>query len=211
MTAFTGVGAGAGGLRTDVHARRLRACSTQECSRHVRGDHASPRRDRDDSTSNRQAEGIVWKAEWTAPLGGSLLATARAGQFVVQREDAPYSTSPRFEDLATPTVQGGNRTWREDLRRTQVSGSLGYLHEGRGGRHQLTVSGEGVRLVAAETGYRSYAGDVLQVLRDGEPAEVYLFQAPSQSRSGQWWYSAALSDAVNGPRHRRTCEALRDP
>ena len=41
----------------------------------------------------------------------------------------------------------------------------------------------------------SYAGDVLHVLRAGAPAEVYLFQTPSESRSGQSWCSASLSDA----------------
>jgi hypothetical protein len=148
-----------------------------------------------DSTSDREAQGTVWKGEWSAPLGASLLVAARVGQFVVRREDAPRGVTPRFEDLAAPTVDGGSRTWREDLRRTQVSGSLGYLYGGRGGRHQLTAGGEGTRAIAAETWYGSYAGDVLHVLRAGVPAEVYLFQTPSQSRSGQWWYSAFLGDS----------------
>jgi hypothetical protein len=148
-----------------------------------------------DSTSNREAKGTVWKAEWSAPLGASLLASARVGQFIVGREDAPRGVAPRFEDLATPAVEGGNRSWREDLQRTQVNGSLGYLYEGRGGRHQLTAGGEILRAIAAETWYRSYADDVLHVLETGTPAEVYLFQTPSQSRSGQWWYAAFLSDS----------------
>ncbi|HVG69475.1 MAG TPA: carboxypeptidase regulatory-like domain-containing protein [Vicinamibacterales bacterium] len=148
-----------------------------------------------DSTSNREARGLVWKAEWSAPLSASLLASARVGQFVVRREDLPRASSPRFEDLATPAVDGGNRTWRESLQRTHVSGSLGYLYEGRGGRHQLTAGGESLHAIAAETWYQSYAGDVLHVLRAGAPAEVYLFQTPSESRSGQWWHSASLSDS----------------
>jgi hypothetical protein len=148
-----------------------------------------------DSTSNREAQGTVWKGEWSAPLSASLIVAARVGQFVVRRDDAPRGVTPRVEDLAAPTVDGGNRTWREDLQRTQVSGSLGYLYEGRGGRHQITAGGEGARAMAAETWYRSYAGDVLHVLRAGAPAEVYLFQTPSQSRSGQWWYSAFVGDS----------------
>ena len=138
---------------------------------------------------------MVWKAEWSAPLGTNVLASARVGQFVVRRDDSPRGVSPRFEDLATPVVDGGNRTWREDLQRTQLSGSLGYLHDGRGGRHQLTAGGESLHAIAAETWYRSYAGDVLHVLRAGAPAEVYLLQTPSRSRSGQWWFSAFLSDS----------------
>jgi hypothetical protein len=147
-----------------------------------------------ESTSNREVKGLVWKAEWSAPLGARLLASARVGQFVVGQKDSPRGESPRFEDLASPIVVGGNRTWREDLERTQTDGSLSYLHEGRGGRHQLTAGGEIVRATAAEMWERSYAGDVLHVSRDGAPAEVYLLQ-PSRSRSGQWWYSASLSDS----------------
>jgi hypothetical protein len=102
---------------------------------------------------------------------------------------------PRFEDLVTLTAVGGNRTWREDLHKTQLTGSLSYLHEGRGGRHQLKAGGEIVRAVAAETWYRGFAGDVVHVLRGGTPAEVYLLETPSQSRSGQWWYSAFANDS----------------
>ena len=131
-----------------------------------------------DSTSKRETRGMVWKAEWSAPLGTNLLASARVGQFVVWWEESPRGVSPRVEDLATPAVEGGNRTWREDLQRTQMTGSLGYLHEGRGGRHQLTAGGETVRAIAAETWYRGYSGDVLHVLRAGTPAEVYLFDTP---------------------------------
>jgi len=148
-----------------------------------------------DSTSKRETNGLVWKAEWNAPLSARLFVSARAGQFVVWRDESPYGASPRFEDLAAPEVEGGNRTWRDDLRRAQVTGSLGYLHEGRGGRHQLTAGGETVRTLAAETWYRGYPGDVLHVLRAGMPAEVYLFQTPSRSQSGQWWYAAFVNDS----------------
>jgi hypothetical protein len=148
-----------------------------------------------DSTSNRETRGTVWKAEWNTPIGASLLVSVRAGQFVVSRAESPHGVSPRFEDLATAAVEGGNRTWREDLQRTQLTGSLGYLHEGRGGRHHLTAGGEMLRALATETWYRAYPEEVLHVLSAGTPAEVYLFQTPSQSQSGQWWYAAFVNDS----------------
>ena len=134
-----------------------------------------------DSISNREAKGLVWKAKGgRTAQRASLLASARVGQFVVRREDLPRGSSPRFEGLAAPAVDGGNRTWREGLRRTHVSGSLGYLHEDSAEGTQLTAGGESLHAVAArDVVPQSYAGDVLHVLRAGAPAEVYLFQTPS--------------------------------
>ena len=105
-----------------------------------------------DSVSNREAKGLVWKAEWSAPLSANLLASARVGQFVVRREDLP-----RGSRLVSRTRDTGCRWRQSDVARRSpahtVSGSLGYLHEGLGGRHQLTAGGESLHAVAAETWY----------------------------------------------------------
>ena len=148
-----------------------------------------------ESTSNRETSGLVWKAEWNAALRSNLLADVRVGQFVARRTEVPRGALPRFEDLVTPDVEGGNRTWREDLRRTQLNASLSHSHDGRGGRHQLKAGSESIRTLAAETWYRGYPGDVVHVLTAGAPAEVYLFQTPSRSQAGQWWHSAMASDS----------------
>ncbi len=97
-------------------------------------------------------------------------------------------------------VRGGNRDWQQDFQRDQINGSLSYFSDSRHGRHHLKAGGEVHRLLEAESWKRSYPGDVLHVLRGGKPAEVYLFQTPSRSLSGYWWYSAFLNDSwqMNG-------------
>ena len=41
---------------------------------------------------------------------------------------------------------------------------------------------------------KGYPGDVLHVLRNGDPAEVYLFQTPSMSENGLRTYAVYASD-----------------
>jgi hypothetical protein len=147
-----------------------------------------------DSTSEQAARGTVWKAEWNATRR-SLFAEVRVGQFIASREERPASDLPRVEDLADPAVLGGNRAWRDDLHRDQVSGSVSRFTEGFGGRHHLRAGVDIERTMAAETWQRGFPGDVLHVLRSGHPAEVYLFQTPSRSEFGQWWTSAFVSDS----------------
>jgi hypothetical protein len=159
-----------------------------------------------DSTAEQTARGVVWKADWSAAYRGRLFAEARAGQFVTWRAEAPHGMAPRVEDLVAPTVQGGNRTWREDLQRSQLNGSISHLSDGPAGRHHLKSGGDVQRSIAAETWYSSYPGDVLHVTRSGVPAEVYLFEAPSQSINGLWWYSAFASDSWQ-PHSRLTVNA----
>ena len=48
---------------------------------------------------------------------------------------------------------------------------------------------------------KSYPGDVLQVLNNGEPSQVYLFQTPSGSANGLWTYSGYT--VIHGTSNRR--------
>ncbi len=148
-----------------------------------------------ESTARQTSSGMVWKAEWNAALGRRLFAEARVGQFEVHREETPNGDAPRFEDLAEAVVSGGNRTWREGLQRDQVIGVFSYFADGPRGRHHLKAGVEIDRTRATETWQRGFAGDVLHVLRNGSPAEVYLFQTPSRSEAGQFWTTAFLHDS----------------
>jgi hypothetical protein len=147
------------------------------------------------STTDQRADGIVWKAEWNSVVTPNLHVDVRVGQFVASRAERPNGTLPRFEDLLTPEVRGGNRDWQQDLRRDQIDGALVYLTDGRFGRHHLKIGGEILRQVDTESWKHSYPGDVLHVLARGSPAEVYLFETPSRSQSGQWWYTAFANDS----------------
>jgi len=147
-----------------------------------------------ESTLDQLATGLVWKAEWNAIVGRAVYVEARVGQFVASRAERPNGSSPRTEDLLRPEVLGGNRDWREDLRVDQANGSVSYLREGWRGRHELTAGVQLQRWTVAERWLHAYPGDVLHVTENGTPRQVYLFQTPSGSESGQWWYAGYASD-----------------
>ena len=150
------------------------------------------------STAEQVSKGTVWKSEWSGDLRGRLFVEARAGQFLASRAESPNGLdldSPRIEDTATGAVAGVNREWATELRRSQVTASATWLVRGWGGAHLLQAGGEIVRDVSAEEWVQGYAGDVLHVLQNGAPRGVYLFQTPSRSESGQWWYTGYATDS----------------
>ena len=110
------------------------------------------------------------------------------------RNEKPNGTSPRFEDVITSVVQGGNRDWQENRRSNQVLWSASYFKDGWLGNHHLKVGGETFRTTLTDIWRKGYPGDVLHVLRNGNPAEVYLFQTPSMSENGLWTYAGYASD-----------------
>ncbi len=111
------------------------------------------------------------------------------------RPETPNGTSPRFEDVITSVVQGGNRDWQQNLHSNQVLGSVSYFKDGWFGNHHLKVGGETFRTTLTDIWRKGYPGDVLHVLRNGNPAEVYLFQTPSMSENGSRTYAAYASDS----------------
>jgi hypothetical protein len=147
-----------------------------------------------DSTLDQLTTGLAWKAEWNAIAGRAVYVEARVGQFGAGRAERPNGSSPRTEDLLSLEVSGGNRDWREDPRVDQAYGSVSYLREGWGGRHDLTAGVQLLRRTVAERWLHAYPGDVLHVTQNGTPRQVYLFQTPSRSESGQWWYAAYATD-----------------
>ena len=154
----------------------------------------------EESTADQLASGRVWKGEWNSAITDYLYLELRGGQFSVKRPETPNGTSPRFEDIGNLMVRGGSRDWQEDLGRDQLVGSISYLRDGWLGNHQIKVGGELMRHSASETWRTGYPHDVLHVLRNGEPVEVYLFEAPSRSKSGLWTQAAYANDSwrLNG-------------
>ena len=149
----------------------------------------------DESTSEQVAWGWVWKGEWNGVIGDNALFELRAGEFGADRPEKPNGTSARFEDVNTLIVRGGNRDWQQSVRRHQVLGSFNYLREGRFGSHAFKAGGEIFRNMETEIWRKGYPGDVLHVLRNGTPIEVYLFQTPSRSANGLWTYGGYASDS----------------
>ena len=67
------------------------------------------------STSKRLALGTAAKLEWNGTFGSSVFAEVRMGRFAPSREEMPNGTEPRFENLTTFDVTGGNRSWEASL------------------------------------------------------------------------------------------------
>ena len=147
-----------------------------------------------ESTVDQRNAAWLWKGEWNASVRDSMVFELRAGQFAWDQDWTPRSTAPRFEDLETLVVAGGNRDWESTARRNQLTGTVGYFTQNRTGRHNLRFGGEALRFLAQETWFSGYPGNVLHVLRSGRPSSVFLFETPSSSQAGVWTWSAYASD-----------------
>jgi hypothetical protein len=150
------------------------------------------------STTEQVSKGTIWKSEWNGDIRGRVFMQARVGQFLASRGERPNGTgdrSARIEDTVSGLAVGVNREWTTELRRSHVTSSLSWLGRAWGGTHLIDAGGEMIRDVSAEEWTRGYAGNVLHVLQNGAPRELYFIETPSRSASGQWWYTAYASDS----------------
>ena len=145
---------------------------------------ASAVRAAEEATSDLRVSGIIWKAEWNATLGERLFAEARVGQFDVGRRLAPNGAGPRFEDVETLEVRGAGRRAERRLGRNYLHASVSYFPDRWAGSHHVRGGGEIIETVTGDRLFAAFPGGVLHVTRGGEPSEVYLFLAPSESLSG---------------------------
>ena len=147
-----------------------------------------------ESTINQHNTVWLWKAEWTAAPADAWLVEIRAGQWATNLDWKPRSLAPRFEDIETSTVRGGNRDWRSTGRRNQFFATGSYFAQNRTGRHYLRIGGEALRFLVQETWVDGYPGNVLHVTRSGRPSSVYVFDTPASSAAGVWSFAAYVSD-----------------
>jgi hypothetical protein len=148
----------------------------------------------EESTTEQLAQGWVWKGEWNSIINDTVFFEVRAGQFGANRPQKPHGAAPRFEDVGNLIVAGGNRDW-QNFRSSQVLGALSYFKDGWSGNHHFKAGGEIFRTTATEIWRSAYPGDVLHVLQNRNPIEVYLFETPSRSDSGFWSYAAYANDS----------------
>lgn len=149
----------------------------------------------EEAATEQLAWGWVWKGEWNSVINDTVFIEVILGQFGANRPEKPHGNAPRFEDVGNLTVAGGNRDWQQNLRRGQLLGSLSYFKDRWSGSHHFKVGGETFRTIVTEIWRRAYPGDLLHVLRNGTPIEVYLFQAPSRSETGLRTYAAYAHDS----------------
>jgi hypothetical protein len=148
-----------------------------------------------DSTSQQNSWGWVWKGDWNAVISDKVFLELRSGQFGANRREEPNGSAPRFEDVFTWRVRGGHRDFQANLRREQLFGSVSYFRDGFWGNHHFKSGGEIYRTVQTDIWKAGYPGDVLHVLRNGAPQDVYLLQTPSISEAGFWAFAAYASDS----------------
>ncbi|MBI4486955.1 MAG: TonB-dependent receptor, partial [Acidobacteria bacterium] len=159
-----------------------------------------------DSTWNQEYWAHTYKAEWDSVINDTMFAELRGGQFAYNWPNGRYTEAAAFQDLSTNIVTGGNRDgWLIGPSRNQLIGSYSIFKDGWAGSHNFKIGGEFFK----ETWYYSRGldgkgnvpGDVLHVLRNGAPAEVYLFQTPSTSDNTLWTTGLYLTDTWRtGPR-----------
>ena len=147
------------------------------------------RHESEDSTWRQQYWGHTYKAGWDSIVSDRLFFEVRGGQFRYEWPNFRYTEAPAFQDIGNSLVRGGNRDgWFNIPARNQVLGSVSYFKEGLGGTHNFKIGGEFFRetftYIRGAEGKGSAPGDVLHILNNGVPAQVYLFQTPSISENG---------------------------
>ncbi len=146
------------------------------------------------STWNQYNPGWVWKVEWDRTFGSNLFVEARVGHWGDRWHQSRWTDEPRREDLVTQVVSGGTYNWYQLQNRPQTTGALTYFKDGWAGTHQFKVGWEIQKEDVEQIWYDAYPGNVVNVFRDGVPAEVYLTLAPLDSRNQLFWYAGYAAD-----------------
>ena len=94
---------------------------------------------------------------------------------------------------ARALVRGGHRDFEDRIRRDQLFGSANYFVTGWG-THDLKGGAESYRTEQADIWHQGFPGDVLHVVFNGTPREVYLLETPSRSEAGFWAHAAFGND-----------------
>jgi outer membrane receptor protein involved in Fe transport len=136
----------------------------------------------------------LWKAEWNSTLSNSVYAEARVGAFGYKWPDTPNGSGPSFEDLGNNAVSGRARSRELDIMRNQVLGSVTYFKSGWLGTHNFKFGGEWFRETSTPQEFAGSYNDVVQILRNGAPIEVYLLENPARSQNGLYTYAGYATD-----------------
>ncbi len=156
-------------------------------------------------TWNQWNPGWVWKFEWNKTIGNNLFVEARVGQWFDDWHQKSRSDEPRREDISTRYVYGGNRNWVAYQHRPQTTGALSYYNDRWAGSHQIKLGWEIQMDQRRELWQDAYPGNVVHVLSNGVPREVYFLASGLNSINQLFWQSVYLTDTWT--RHRLTINA----
>jgi hypothetical protein len=124
------------------------------------------------------------KIEFNSVLNDAMFFEIRAGQWGYNWNDTNYTTLPSIEDTTTRIVSGAARIQYTNPRRNQVLGSLSYFKEGMGGTHNFKFGWEIFRQTATTGSNDGSYNNVVHILRNGAPLEVFLLGYPSNATEG---------------------------
>ncbi len=149
------------------------------------------------STWDQWAAGWIWKVEWNKTFGSNMFAEARIGSWGEDWTQGSHTDEPRREDISTRVVTGGNYNFDSTQRRPQVTMAVSYFKDDWFGSHNFklgsTLQKDYRRLIWLD----AYPGNVVQALRNGAAAEVYLLLAPIDTRNFLRWDSLYATDTWN--------------
>lgn len=152
------------------------------------------------STWNQWNPGWVWKVEWNKAFGNAVFVEARVGQWFDNWHQSARSTDPRKEDLSTNQVFGGNRNWFRHQNRPQSTGALSYFRDSRAGSHNLKVGYELQMDQSYEEWADAYPGNLVHILRNGAPSEIYFLASGLKADNRLYWYSGYIHDTFTKKR-----------
>ena len=134
------------------------------------------------------------KIEFNSVLSDAMFFEIRAGQWGYNWTDTNYTTAPSYEDTSSRLVSGAARRRYTNPRRNQVLGSLSYYKEGWGGNHNFKFGWEIFRETSTEGEFDGSYNNVVHILRNGAPLEVFLLGNPRNSTAGLWNEGFFLTD-----------------
>lgn len=154
-----------------------------------------------DSTWNQKYWGLVHKAEWNSVLSDKAFFEVRAGKAGYDWPNFRHAETLRYEDTGNNEVRGGNREWQQDRQRAQVLGSFTWFQEGWAGSHSFKFGSEAFREIRRDhrgIGDKTlFVNDVMHVLINRAPREVWLFETPSRNDSRLRTTSLYANDTWN--------------
>ncbi|MBI4486460.1 MAG: TonB-dependent receptor [Acidobacteria bacterium] len=135
------------------------------------------------------------KIEFNSVLSDSTFFEIRTGQWGYNWNDTNYTTAPSYEDSQTNVVSGAARIRYTNPRRNQVLGSLSYFRQGGGtSSHNLKFGWEIFRETATSGENDGSYNNIVHILRNGAPLEVYLLGTPWNATAGLWNQGFYLTD-----------------
>ncbi|MBI4478354.1 MAG: TonB-dependent receptor [Acidobacteria bacterium] len=148
-----------------------------------------------DSTFYQDYYPRLWKVEYSSVLSDTLFFEIRTGMFGYNWPDKNYTDAPSVEDIGRNEVSGAARNRFSRPRRNQVLGSLSYFKDNWAGSHNLKFGWEIFRETGTVLDLAGSYNNVVHILRNGAPIEVYLLENPTKSENGLWAYGVYLNDS----------------